>query len=317
VLRRILTAALCGLALIAGPAASDTCQLKQFASVPVEYATNGHVLLNVAIDNEPVKLVLDTGAWTSSLGKRYVARRDLPVRDVGVVGYGLTGKGLRGVTQVGQLKLGDGVSRDPSFGIAEIGGDGADGGVVGLFGADYLASYEVEFDPSAGLLKLFLPEHCAGKVVYWASEYFRLPLQLTHDRRLMAEVSVEGRTLRALIDTGAPHTTMRLAIARSSFDVTLPDGPTAKVVGVEGVKVATFPHTFESLTFGGITLRNTQVLISDIDTGKGATKPGSHITGMPDQEDLIIGMSLLRQLHFLIAYSEPALYFTVGDPPKR
>ena len=299
------------------PAAADSCQLEQFASVPVKFAPSGHLLLDVALDGEPTELILDTGAGASTLSGAYVERRQWPVSETRVWGYGLTGKGLSGMVRVGLLRLGDAVSRGPAFGVANFGGDGRDGGPVGLFAADYLANYEVELDLAAGRIKLFSQDHCAGTLVFWAREYFRLPLQLTQDKRLTAEVPVDGRTLKALIDTGAPQTTMRLATARQLFDVAPPDGRTATASGIDGVKIATFPHKFDSLTFGGITLRNTTVQISDINSGQGAGNPGSHITGKLDQPDLIIGMSLLRQLHFLIAYSEPALYFTVGDQPNR
>jgi hypothetical protein len=48
-----------------------------------------------------------------------------------------------------------------------------------------------------------------------------------------------------------------------------------------------------------------------MDVGRGTKVTGSHIAGLGGQEDVIIGMSLLRKLHVFIAYEEPALYFTV------
>jgi len=48
-----------------------------------------------------------------------------------------------------------------------------------------------------------------------------------------------------------------------------------------------------------------------MDSGRGASNVGSHISGLRDREDVIIGMALLGKLHVFIAYSEPALYFTL------
>ena len=75
-------------------------------------------------------------------------------------------------------------------------------------------------------------------------------------------------------------------------------------------------HTFNSLTFGGITLHNTTMMIADIDMGRGLANTGMHVSGPVDQDDLLIGMPLLSKLHMFIAYSEPALYFTLAEPPK-
>jgi hypothetical protein len=97
-----------------------------------------------------------------------------------------------------------------------------------------------------------------------------------------------------MIDTGAPSTTMRLSTARGDLH------------GMDGIKINAFPHTFHSMTFGGITLNDTQMIVADIDQGKGREQTGSRIRGNHDQPDVIIGMSLLRKLHLFIAYSEPA-----------
>jgi hypothetical protein len=84
---------------------------------------------------------------------------------------------------------------------------------------------------------------------------------------------------------------------------------------MDGIKIDAFPHTFHSMTFGGITLNDTQMIVADIDQGRGSEQTGSRIRGNHDQPDVIIGMSLLRKLHLFIAYSEPAIYFTLADSP--
>ena len=73
------------------------------------------------------------------------------------------------------------------------------------------------------------------------------------------------------------------------------------VHGMDGIKIDAFPHTFHSMTFGGITLNDTQMIVADIDQGKGSEQTGSRIRGNHDQPDVIIGMSLLRKLHLFIA----------------
>jgi predicted aspartyl protease len=298
-------------------AAAGDCKLKRVASIPITLTRNNRIVLDVTIDGESTKMLLDTGAAVSLLDEAFVNRRNLPVIDLPGEIYGLTGKQLHAGSRVSALTLGNTVAHDAVFRLGKVGGDGSDGGPVGLFGGDFLGNYDVEIDPSAARLNLFSKDHCTGNVVYWAMEYFKVPLSLTQGGQLEAPVTVNDKGLHGLIDTGDPDITMRLAVAKGVFDIT-PDLTGARspgsFAGVDGTKLGYFRHSFESLTFGGITLHNTNMVIADIDSGKGAVTTGSHITGMQDQADLTIGTVLLRRLHLFIAYSEPALYFTLVEP---
>jgi predicted aspartyl protease len=292
------------------------CQLKQLASIPAAFTNSGRIVVDVSLDDAPVKMLIDTGASINLLGQAFVEQQGMQVFDSQGTVYGLTGKELHQVARVSRLRLGNAVARDPVFVVGDMGREGNNGGPVGIFGADYLAQYDVEIDPTGGFVKLFSSDHCPGKVVYWTNEYFRLPAHLTLDHHLEVQITVDGKELKAMIDTGAPTTTMRLAAARDVFGIESPSpGAPApgQVRGVDGVGIEAFRHQFKSLTFGDITLNDTQMTIADIDQGKGGYSLGSRITGNHAQPDVIIGMSLLRQLHLVIAYSEPAIYFTVVE----
>jgi predicted aspartyl protease len=311
----LITAALCFLVIICGASAAE-CQLKQFASIPAAFTAGGRIVVDVSLDNDPVKMLIDTGASINMLGQAFVEQRGLQVVESRGSVYGLTGKELHQLARISQLKLGNAVARDPVFVVGDLGSEGSNGGPVGLFGTDYLAQFDVEIDPAGGFIKLFSPDHCPGSVVYWTNDYFRIPVHLTADHHLEVQIMVDGKELKAMIDTGAPMTTMRLAAARDVFGIesASPGGPApGQISGVEGVKIEAFRHKFQSLTFGDITLHDTQMVIADIDMGKGGYSLGTRITGNHTQPDVIIGMSLLRQLHLFIAYSEPAIYFTVAE----
>jgi len=299
----------------ASAAAADDCHLKQVASLPTKITADGRLLVDAGINGEAVKLLLNTGAVRSLLDPDFVKSRNMPWNEnTGTRGYGLTGKSLTGWTRVSLLTLGNVTARNQSFSFGSIGGDGAP---VGLLADDFLAANDVEIDPAAGRVNLFSPDHCTGKVVYWAKEYSRLPLFLTSAHRPEVEITIGGETLHALIDTGTAATTMRLAVARRLFGVEPNSADPSlhtTVAGVDGVKIDSFPHRFDSLTFGDITLRNPEIQVADIDSAKGAVNNGSHMTGSVVQPDVMIGMSLLRRLHLFIAYSEPALYYTVAEP---
>ena len=307
---------LLGSVAAAPPSVAAECRLKEVTAIPASFNARGRIVLDAAIDGDPVKLVLDTGSVFDILGESYVRRRGMPIIETRELGFGLSGKELRRVTRISQLNLGNLVARDPIFLVGEVGDDGATAHPVGLFGTEYLAKFDVELDPAAGQVKLFSPDHCPGDGVYWAKEYFRLPVHLTRYYRLEAQIEVDGKELKALIDTGAQTTTMRLAAAQDLFGIGLDSAgaaPPGKIHGADGVKLDAIPHIFHSLSFGGITLNDTKMIVADIDQGKGTNILGTRIEGNHAQPDVLIGMSLLRQLHLFIAYSEPAIYFTIAE----
>jgi len=114
---------------------------------------------------------------------------------------------------------------------------------------------------------------------------------------------------------------MRLAVARDRFGLS-PDSADMRKIGetkgIEGRPLDTYEHSFASMTFGEITLHNTRMMIAPIDTAAHVTLTGSRLnTGLGDQPDLFVGMSLLKQLHLFIAYSENTLYYTIAQPSKQ
>lgn len=295
--------------------AADTCRLQEVTSVAVSATADGRLLLDGAVNGEAVKLMLDTGAPRTLLEPDFVKSRNLPWKDDDrIKGYGLTGKSLSGFARINTLTLGhlQFGTQSVAFGSA---GDVA-GNPAGIVANDELEAYDIEIDPAAGRLNLFSSDHCPGKVVYWANTYSRLPLYLTTRYQPEIHVNVDGQTLLARIDTGMANSTMRLAVARRLFGVEPDAKATTQVSGVDGVKLDSFSHKFGNLTLDGVTLRNTEMQVADIDVARDAINTGTHLQRAVDQPDMYIGMSLLSKLHMFISYSEPAVYFTLADEPK-
>jgi predicted aspartyl protease len=295
--------------------AADTCRLQRIGSVAMTSAADGRLLLDSAVNGEPVKLMLDTGAPRTLLDPDFVKSRDLPWKDDDrIKGYGLTGKSLSGFARVSTLTLGNLQFGTQAVAFGRV-GDAA-GNPAGVVANDELEAYDIEIDPAAGRLNLFSSDHCPGKVVYWANNYSRLPLHLTARYLPEIQVNVEGQTLWARIDTGMAKSTMRLAVARRLFGVEPEAEATTQVSGVDGVKLDGFTHKFDTMTLDGITLRNTDMQVADIDVARDALNTGTHLPRGVNQPDMYIGMSLLSKLHMFVSYSEPALYFTLADEPK-
>ncbi|MDB5363449.1 MAG: hypothetical protein JWO51_4746 [Rhodospirillales bacterium] len=311
------------LATSTGARAADSCELHMVASIPAKLSPSNQLLIDVSINDTPVKIQVDTGTQSSTLSTKFATRIGMPIENMAGVVYGLTGEALNQMTRIRTLRLGKAVNTNAAVVLMPVGGDGTDDQPVGLFGADYLQNYDVEIDTVGGKMNLFTHDHCPDRVVYWAPDFFKSKIyyvgnSLAH--RPTMDISVEGKPLRAVIDTGAYANVMRLAVAQDRFGLS-PDSPDmqkfGETRGIEGRVLQTYQHMFQSLTFGEITLHNTKMVIAPINTAAHAPVTGSRInTGMGDQPDAFIGMSLLKQLHMFIAYDENTLYYTIAKPTQ-
>jgi len=303
--------------------AAASCELHMVASIPAKVSAQNQLLLEATINDAAVTIQVDTGASTSTISKRFADRLGMPIEDMPGVVYGLTGEALNQKTRVRMLRLGNTVSANEAMVLTPIGGDGTDGQPVALFGADYLQNYDVEIDAAGGKVNLFSHDHCPGQVVYWAPDYFKSKIYYVGQsplHRPTMDIAIDGKPLRALLDTGAYTDIMRLAVATDRFDLSPGSADMPKIgetKGIEGRALDTYQHTFQSLTFGDITLHNTRMVIAPINTAAHVATIGSRInTGMGDQPDVFIGMNLLKQLHLFISYSENTLYYTIAKPKQ-
>jgi predicted aspartyl protease len=112
-------------------------------------------------------------------------------------------------------------------------------------------------------------------------------------------VLLDGKDLRATVDTGSTRSVMRLQAAQSIFGL---DEKSADMNAIEGSKGQEYRHPFHSLTVGDIQVVNPDIVIMpDRRMGRASSKP------------LILGMGILRQLHIYLAYREQAIYATAAE----
>jgi hypothetical protein len=179
-------------------------------------------------------------------------------------------------------------------------------GTIGMIAPNYLSHFDVEFDFAAGRFYLFSQDHCAGSVVHWTrSSYAVLPFELDPSGHILVTAILDGKEIRAVLDTGAERSTMTLDQARSLFGIKGRSDPTLKLLGpasINGTAISeVYRYPFSTLTFNGM-----QVQHPDIDI-----LAGNQFAMNTSQ--LIIGMETLRQLHLYIAYGEKAVYLTPAE----
>ena len=191
---------------------------------------------------------------------------------------------------------------------------------AGVLAPNVLKNYDLDLDFGSNRLSLLSPDHCDGKVIYWpAGAVAVVPMQVMRSGHIFVPVALDGKTVNAVIDTGAPTTMLMMPAAETDFGLTMgaPDTPRAAALP-DRPGAVTYEHKFASLNFGGVSVSNLKVVIIPDFLKNTAAGPqlGSRLAGNSSHEhlpDLLIGMNVLRHLHVYIAYREEKLYITSTD----
>ena len=319
-LRAVLLAlALAG--LCAREAAAADCGLKLVNTVPITMAYGGaRPLVSVKINGTELKFLLDTGGYATQISASVAQDLKLPITESGGKLLDLYGNASSNAAKVETFGLGRLEDRNATLPVmtGALGRTATDNGnateqptFVGLLAADYMGKYDVELDFAGGKMNYFSPDHCEGKVVYWPSAAIAAaPMRFT-DNHLILDVMLDGKPQRAIIDTGAPGTTLTIPEARRVFGITAEDNDKA------------FEHVFQKLSFEGLEVGNPHIRIIPAKIGSKDPNNG-FVTGtrtkMVDDLDssepaMLIGMNILSKLHLYIAFKEDKVYITPASPP--
>jgi tetratricopeptide (TPR) repeat protein len=175
-----------------------------------------------------------------------------------------------------------------------------------LLGANLLDAVDLEIDLAHGKLTLFEADHCKkASMAYWvkAGDSYNMadiePADNQHDRRTFFDVMINGKKVRALLDSGAPATVLtRSAAERVGIDL---NGPDAKVgrpssgFGAKWLKTWTVP--IDTFSVGTENIQHSQMQVIDGSMGDRDT-------------DMLLGLDFILAHHMYIANSQRKAYFT-------
>jgi len=296
--RRIFRA--CLLAILAGfgaqPAwAARSCELELTASLDLDPAElPGRAMIDAVIKDTPQKMIIDTGATQTMIDEAVVRQFDLLRTDVSrhfsMQDY--YGNPIRQGAVIPFLQTGNLLARDVH---ALILTQPLTPPAAGVIGPDLLMHYEVELDFAKKKMNLFAPDHCPGQVVYWTHDpVVTVPIRVDGFGHVDLDVALDGKTIPAHLDTGAPLSSMTLKNAQRDFGLA-PDSP-----GVTKKDAAVYLHQFRSLALGGIAISNPTIYLAGGQQGE-------------VKRDFLLGLRELSKLHVLISYKEKTLYATAPD----
>lgn len=318
-------AAVLAIAVVMPAIAEDQCPpLKMLTSIDLVPSDSGRrEYVPVEIAGVQKWMVLDLGAEISMLSSAAANELKLNPHHGYTKLYGLSGANSDLYSDV-DVKMGPMKGRLMLAVAPYINDIDGNPKVVGLLGADVLSHYDVSIDFGTNKLELLDPKHCEGKVVYWPmSAVAIVPFKSWHMSQIVFDVTLDGKTMKAILDTGASNSTLRLEKAQHDFDIK-PGSDDTPVAGHlnERSDLITYRHTFKTLDLEGIAVTNPVFeLIPDMISAKLA--PDAELgTRIPVKDDsveapILLGMNILKHLHIYVAYKEKKLYITPAGTPKE
>ncbi len=285
--------------LLAGQALAEGCHLKDYGTLPVEMV-GSRAMTMVKINGADTRFIIDTGAFFNMMSSANAASLGLRPEPAP---FGFRVSGVGGSTNVQQAHVKEfGILGTTLKNVDFIVG-GTDAG-TGLLGANLLDIADLEIDLAQGKLTLFKAEHCdKASLAYWVKDgKYNVadiePGNSRFDRRTFLDVTINGKKMRGVLDSGAAATVLsRVAAERAGIDLHAPDVKAGhSSVGVGAKPVRTWTVNIDTFAVGTETIQHTQMQVIDGDMG--------------DDTDVLIGVDFLLAHHIFIANSKKKAYFT-------
>ena len=197
-------------------------------------------LIKGSVNHLPAEFLLDTGAYKSSLSDSFVKRHQFKLSATDRLSFGVGGDSRVYFTRVDEFSVG-GIKG----GAITLQVDEKAAGAVhdGLVGADFLFQSDIEISYAEKLLRHFQPLNCKNTfLAYWDANATVLDLQTMNskDARPLFIVSLNGKPVKAMLDTGATvtfiHTEAAKRIGMEFVDLGQSSN-TAKGIGAREMKV--------------------------------------------------------------------------------
>jgi hypothetical protein len=271
------------------------CRLRASAMLEMQTMPDGRVTIPVQIEGHDYRLMVDTGGYINTLSPQLVREQSYePQRSAGEL-RGMGKRRLDHYVTVKDFMIGRAHGKNFKFFVSDYSILFHDGTLT----PQVLAAYDVDLDFAHGKFNLFSPDHCPGQVAYWTkSGATEVPIQNQALNQVRIPVTIDGKEIMAMVDTGAPTSFISMRAAKRYLKLDEKD-PALKSRGnipIYGITAPVYNFPFGNLNFGDIKVSHPQIQIV-------ADK-------VLDQDELVLGIGILRQLHLYIAYKEKKMYVT-------
>ncbi|WP_148315180.1 retropepsin-like aspartic protease [Acetobacter cibinongensis] len=301
----LLGAMLASLAACAAPE-EHGCRVGTLGTLPV-LNTHGSPLVHVTINGRRVIMLVDSGAEFSTLSRRAVKTLGLSALPGDLWMHGVGGSYAAIPYKIDTLGLGTGTTHDVL--VLDSPGDiGTFHGepVVGLFGSDFLSSYDVVFDLQKQTINLYDEvKDCPSPTPLWDGPNAKVDMVPEDHNRIGLNIKLNNtRSIDALLDSGAFRTvvTERHAHRAGVTQEQLEANPLSISGGIDEHKVRGHVHRFSSLQIGTETFDQPVLEVSRIKTDGTA----------------LLGADFLRHNRVWVSRHDRAIYFQrLVTPPQK
>lgn len=305
--KALLAAGLAVLSLSAACAGGDCGPLLRVVSLDMLPASGNRVVVPAAIGDKPLRMMIDTGGYLTAFSEDKAQELGLHIEsspDSNL--FMLGGQRLRRFVTLKDFSLGRLKAPRLDYPLLPPGFLGPD--IDGLLSPDFLANFDLDFDFAGGKVNLFSKDHCDGKVGYWTDVApIGIPIVREEDGvHISTHVLVEGKDVKAIIDTGSPRSLISLERAEDILDIRDDDPRFVYLASGPNKTSGARKFPIKTLSFGGVEVKNPDIVLM----------PEHQMQMGPRAPRMILGLSILRQLHLYIAYREKMLYVTPASEHK-
>ena len=285
--------------------AAEGCTLGRVAELPVAMSGT-RPIITAKINNQDARFVLDSGAFYSMISVATASEFNLKLKQ-GPFGLRIEGIGGSVTAQVATVK---------DFGIAgalihniEFLVGGSEVGGAGLLGQNFLQQWDVEYDFSKGVVRLFKLQGCRkSTLAYWRTpgeSYSVTDIESVTQARFhtIGVGYVNGHEIRVMFDTGAATSILSLrAAARAGIKTDSPGVVEAGYgIGIGRGMVKSYIATASSFKIGdGEEIKNARLRMQDLELV---------------DADMLLGSDFFVSHHIFVANSQHKLYLTYNGGP--
>jgi len=240
--------------------------------IPVKLVEHRPVA-TIQLNGVEVPMLVDSGAFYSMMSAATAAQLNLKLRKPppGFTIQGHTGavEALR-VATVDEVGLQLATLKKVDF---FVGGNELNAGILGILGRNFLSAADTEYDLAHGVLRLVFPKGDCEKanLAYWAGDapVIEAPIETSgrrNDTAVRVPTKINGERVIALMDTGAPGTSLSLKAARRAGIREEDMKPYGRTSGAGSGYAQQWIADIGRFELGGEKIVNNRLPISDVDS---------------------------------------------------
>lgn len=296
-----------------GAANGAECKIAKVASIKVDLES-GKPMVRGSLNGQDIDILIDTGAALTLVTQSAAMRAGLQPTNVdGLKLIGVGGEIQVKSTTVKELTIGDFVIRDRRWYV--VGDAKTDYGSLGMIvGGDLLANFDVEFDLAEDKIFWWQPKNCEkSPLAYWNQDFMLAELEHS-ENKIDTIVPLNGKKVRAEIDTGAATTVVDTdAASRAGFREDAPNVEQVGNTGGLGTGRSIKQHIaiFDTFDMGDLSVKNARIRVANLNYHSREAETGSKLKKEDENfPEMLIGRDFLQANRVYIANSQGYIYMT-------